>query len=192
MIGVAASAADLQMAGEFFELFKTPWERAVPKKKYPVVLCTDGAFEHLDSDLVLVYGSAETAVDRAAGIALDRVSGPADVEWEESKFPIYGRLAHLDAGSSAHSLKSGGMAVDRRLRIGNRTVWRIGYDLFDEVRYLLTNGQPAAQAATPTLELHIALLRHLLLESGVPFVEIPPRPAGYDFTCCLTHDVDFF
>ena len=45
---------------------------------------------------------------------------------------------------------------------------------------------------TPTLELHIALLRHLLLQSGVSFVEIPPRPGDYDFICCLTHDVDFF
>jgi len=56
----------------------------------------------------------------------------------------------------------------------------------------LTNGQPATQASTPTLELHIELLRHLLVEARVPFVEIPPRPEGYDFICCLTHDVDFF
>jgi hypothetical protein len=69
---------------------------------------------------------------------------------------------------------------------------RIGYDLFREVRHLLTEGQPPARAMTPTLELHIALLRHLLVESSVPFVEIPPRPYGADFICCLTHDVDFF
>jgi len=53
-------------------------------------------------------------------------------------------------------------------------------------------GQPALHAATPTLELHIDLLRHALLESGVSFVEIPPLPQGHDFICCLTHDVDFF
>jgi hypothetical protein len=192
LIGVAANPADLQMAAEFFELFKTPWERAVPKKKYPVVLSADGSFENLESDLFLVYGSGETEVDRAAGIALNRVSGPVTVEWGESRFPVYGGLATVDAGTSSHTLKSGGKAVDRRQRIGTRTVWRVGYDLFQEIRYLLTSGQPAAQAPTPTLELHIALLRHLLLQSGVPFVEIPPRPDGYDFTCCLTHDVDFF
>jgi hypothetical protein len=193
LIGVAANQADLQMAGEFFELFKTPWERAVPKRKYPVVLSADGAaFENLESDVFLVYGSGETEVDRAAGIVLDPVSGPVNVQWGESSFPVYGRLATLDGGVSAHTLTSGGRAVDRRQRVGTRTVWRIGYDLFQEIRHLLTTGQPAAQAATPTLELHIALLRHLLLQSGVPFVEIPPRPNGYDFTCCLTHDVDFF
>jgi hypothetical protein len=32
----------------------------------------------------------------------------------------------------------------------------------------------------------------LLLEGGVPFLEIPPRPFGHDFVCCLTHDLDFF
>ena len=42
------------------------------------------------------------------------------------------------------------------------------------------------------MELHVALLRHLLVESDVPFVEIPPRPSERDFICCLTHDVDFF
>jgi hypothetical protein len=192
LIGVAANPADLQMAAEFFELFKTPWERAVPKKRYQVVLSADGTFEQLESDLFLVYGSDETGSDRTAGIAVDRSSGPVTVEWGECTFPIYGALATFDAGAGASTLTSGGRAVDRRQRVGTRTVWRIGYDLFQEIRHLLTNGQPAAQAATPTLELHIAWLRHLLLQSGVSFVEIPPRPDGYDFTCCLTHDVDFF
>src|SRR6266478_6450447 len=42
----------------------------------------------------------------------------------------------------------------------------------------------------PTLELHIALLRNLILECGLPMVEIPPVPDGYPFIACLTHDVD--
>src|SRR5262249_12890020 len=73
-----------------------------------------------------------------------------------------------------------------------RHLWRVGYDLFSEIRYLLQNGQPTDHAQTPTLELHIALLRHLLLESGASFVEVPPRPFGADFACSLTHHVDFF
>ena len=47
-------------------------------------------------------------------------------------------------------------------------------------------------ASTPTLELHIEVLRNLLLDSGIAFVEIPPRPLDHDFVCCLTHDVDFY
>ena len=65
----------------------------------------------------------------------------------------------------------------------------MGFDLFAEIRHLLTVGQPEAFAAIPTLEQHIAFLRHLLLSHGLPLMEIPPRPAGHDFIVCLTHDV---
>ena len=67
---------------------------------------------------------------------------------------------------------------------------RIGYDLFGEVRRLLTVGQPSANASMPALELHIAFLRNLITGCGVPLVEIPPVPDGYPFIACLTHDVD--
>ena len=180
------------MAEEFFELFKTPWEPAVPKKKYAVVLSTNGSIEDLEADIFLVYGSGETAVDRASGMAVVPLKGPVDVVWDQSTFPVYGHLAAFDARVGPHTVTSAGQALDYRRPVGSRCVWRIGYDLFQETRHLLTNGQPATQASTPTLELHIELLRHLLLEARVPFVEIPPRPDGYDFICCLTHDVDFF
>jgi len=66
----------------------------------------------------------------------------------------------------------------------------VGYDLFREVQCLLTRGQPPANAGTPTLELHIAFLRDLIVGCGIPLVEIPPLPDGYPFIVCLTHDVD--
>src|ERR1019366_7023670 len=47
-----------------------------------------------------------------------------------------------------------------------------------------------ANAAIPTLELHIALLRDIILANGIPLVEIPPVPDGYSFIACLTHDID--
>jgi hypothetical protein len=192
MIGVAASADDLSVAQEFFELFKTPWEPAVPRRKYQVVLNTDGCFETFDAEQFLVYSSGEVATDRSAGATVERVDGPIDLEWDEARVPIFGSVALFDGGVSASTLTSRGKAVDFGCTSGDRVVRRIGYDLFGEVRHLLTEGQPVSRALTPTLELHIALLRSLLLESGVSFVEIPPRPDGYDFICCLTHDVDFF
>src|SRR5204862_1782511 len=70
------------------------------------------------------------------------------------------------------------------------TVVRIGYDLFREIRFLLTQGQPAANAAIPTLERHVALLRSWILGAGIPVVEIPPVPEGHRFIVCLTHDLD--
>ena len=71
-----------------------------------------------------------------------------------------------------------------------RPLLRIGYDLFKEVRYLLNAGQPAANAGSATLDLHIALLRDLITKSGIPVVEIPPVPEGHSFIICLTHDID--
>ena len=67
---------------------------------------------------------------------------------------------------------------------------RIGYDLFQEVLVLLAAGQPAANASIPTLELHIALLRDLIVRNGIPLAEIPPVPEGYRCIVSLTHDID--
>src|SRR5262249_22313296 len=36
----------------------------------------------------------------------------------------------------------------------------------------------------------IALLRDLIIGSGVALVEIPPIPEGFSFIACLTHDID--
>jgi len=71
-----------------------------------------------------------------------------------------------------------------------RTV-RVGYDLFEEVRTLLTAGQPPERAHVPALDGYIDALRTWMKEAGVTFVEIPPAPAGRDCTVCLTHDIDF-
>lgn len=192
MIGVVANQTDLQTAEEFFELFKTQWEPAVPSRKYSVVLSTDDCAGNFEAEVLLIYGSESRAVDRAAEFALEALSGPVDVEWGESAFPIYGPVAVFDADVCESTLRAGGKSLEYQHHSGAQRVRRIGYDLFREVHYLLTAGQPASQALTPTLELHIALLRSVLLDSGVPFVEIPPRPEGLDFICCLTHDVDFF
>jgi|CXWL01.1.fsa_nt_gi hypothetical protein len=192
MIGLAVSQTDLDVVEEFFELFKTPWERAVPGRKYRVVLSTDGSIGDLDGEVFLVYGSGEQEADREAGLAVDSQDGPVDIVWEASTFPVYRGAALFGADTPDGILKVLGKAVDCRYRARGRVVWRIGYNLFDEIQYVLTRGQPASHAMTPTLELHIALLRHLLIESGISFVEIPPSPEGHDFVCCLTHDVDFY
>lgn len=191
MIGVSANEADLEIAREFFELFKTPWEPVVPSRKYRAVLCTDGRTANLDADLILIYSSRQEPYVRESSIEAEQLHGPQDLTWGEWTFPIYGRVARL-GGSDAPLVECRGQGIDCRQSIGPRVVRRIGYDLFEETRHLLTHGQPALRAGTPTLELHIGLLRHLLVESDVSFVEIPPRPSERDFICCLTHDVDFF
>lgn len=182
----------MRVAEEFFELFKTPWEPAVHTRRYSAVLSTNGIFEGFDADVAFLYSSREEVADRQAGATPERSDGPVDVQWRGSTFPVYGSVALFDGRVGVSIARCGGKAIEYRCQCGNRLVQRIGYDLFREVDHLLTQGQPASKALTPTLELHIAWLRSMLLECGVSFVEIPPRPAGYDFICCLTHDIDFF
>ena len=191
MIGVAANPTDLDTAGEFFELFKTPWEAAVRGRQYSVVLTTDARTCDFDTPLVIAYGSSQTDADREIRVVAHGVKGPIDVKWGDFEFPIFGPAACFDVAKS-HALTFAAQALDYERSVGSTKIRRIGYDIFQEVRFLLREGQPAACAATPTLELHIAFLRHVLVESGVSFIEVPPRPDGADFTCCLTHDVDFF
>jgi hypothetical protein len=203
MIGVVAKAEHLEAAAEFFELFKTPWEAAVPGRKYRVLLTTDDWAEEFDADLVLAYGTAPQPGDDQAGVSPETIDGSSLAEWEGVTFPLYTGAAVFQGNAGAGILKVRGRAIDYRRQppadppiteneSQHRTTWRIGYNLFSEVRWLLTHGQPASFALTPTLELHIAVLRRLLLQSGVSFVEVPPQPGKHEFVCCLTHDVDFF
>jgi hypothetical protein len=192
MIGVVAKAEHLDVAAEFFELFKTPWEVAVPGRKYRVLLSTDHAAQEFDADLLLAYGTALHASDDHAGVSVETDNGSALVEWEGLTFPLYTGATVFEGNQDTGMLKVRGRDLDYRYQSQRRTTWRIGYNLFCEVHYLLAQGQPSSFALTPTLELHIALLRRLLLQSGVSFVEVPPKPGKYEFACCLTHDVDFF
>ncbi len=192
MIGVAIKAEHLESATEFFELFKTPWELAIPGRKYRVVVSADAAADDFDADLLLAYGSAPHSSDDRTAVSVREPDGPVHAEWEGQAFPLYMGAAAFEGKQTTGILKVAGRDLDYRHRSPLRTTWRIGYNLFAEVHCLLTRGQPSAFALTPTLELHIALMRHLLLQSGVSFVEIPPRPDNADFICCLTHDVDFF
>jgi hypothetical protein len=192
MIGVAAHPAQDDFVNEFFELFKTPWEWLVPGKRYRVVLSANGHTEPCDAELALVYGAAEHPIDRRVGVSAQASSGPVDVQWGESIVPVYGSFVTFHGQISDSLLSAHGVAADYRTTIGAMTLQRIGYDLFSEVAHLLSEGQPASHALIPTLERHIALIRHWLDESTIAYVEVPPRPQGADFVCCLTHDVDFF
>ena len=191
MIGVVAKAEHVQSAAEFFELFKTPWEFAVPGRKYRVVLSTVDVADTYEADVVLAFGSAHRTSDHRTGVSVRHVDGIVEIEWVDSTLPIYTGAAIFEGQKAPGILKAGGH-IDYLHQSGHVTTWRIGYDLFSEVNFLLTQGQPSTASLKPALELHIALLRQLLTLSGVSFVEIPPRPDPYDFVCCLTHDVDFF
>jgi hypothetical protein len=139
----------------------------------------------LDADVYLLFGPLPDARVGTAERALE-------VRFQSRVIPIYGPLSAFDLNSQAAWLQAEGKAAAVRSQSAGATVWRIGYDLLGEVRQLLTVGQPEALSGCPTLELHIEIFRELLKQSGAEFVEIPPVPAGHDFFCCLTHDIDFY
>ena len=193
-LGVAVSETQLDAATEFFELFKTAWERAVPGRRYGAIISAGVPVDGLQAEAFVVYGSAHDCDNTGSPACWLRESpedgtDPTPVCWGHVTFPLYGRSAHFDGSGSL--LTADARSLDYRDQSVSGPVHRVGYDLFAEVHYLLTKGQPATYAATPTLDLHIAFLRTLLTDLKVAFVEIPPRPNGYDFVCCLTHDVDF-
>lgn len=192
MIGVIANPADREVVQEFFELFKTPWEFYRRERQYEVLLCAgDGEFD-ADAKLLVFYAGRKTHFDDQQQIQTGRQGKqPYVLSYQGNRIPIYGdSITFWEKGSSLLTegdSQEGAAFLDAS---GDRNLARIGYDLFSEVRTLLTVGQPPANANVPTLELHIAFLRDLITGCGISLVEIPPVPEGFQFVACLTHDVD--
>jgi peptidoglycan/xylan/chitin deacetylase (PgdA/CDA1 family) len=192
MIGVIADPAEADVVREFFELFKTPWEFYRAGQRYDVLLCAGDWPFKAAANFVVQYASKKTHFDDLQKNNTSRSSGSAHVlSYERSRIPIYGDVATFPKkGNTLVTVENSTECVVFLAESGDQFVARIGYDLFSEVRTLLTAGQPVANASLPTLDLHIALLRDLITARGILLVEIPPVPEGYQFVACLTHDVD--
>ena len=187
MIGVLAAAADHGVVEEFFELFKTPWEYYRRGREYPIVLCAQPCdLRDIKGSLVIVYGSG------VEDSGVQRAQGSDDVLMSKGQLlPIYrGRTTFTNGNRDLLVDRASGAPAIATMPSNRGITYRIGYDLFREIRHLLTVGQPAKHAAIPSLELHIELLRDLIRSTKLPFAEIPPVPYGFELTACLTHDVD--
>jgi hypothetical protein len=192
MIGVIVNSGEQNVVHEFFELFKTPWEFYRADRPYDVLLCGGDRPVGAMAKLVLLYAGRKLQIDDGQHIETSRESTHHSIlSWRGNRIPIYGHavtffgpenvlLTREDSGECAAYLDQSEDGV----------LARIGYDLFGEIRTLLTAGQPPASANLPALELHIAFLRDLITGCGLSLVEIPPVPEGYQFVACLTHDVD--
>jgi len=191
MIGVIANGVEHSTIVEFFELFKTPWEFWRPGSRYDVLLCSNSTVPENDARLLLLYGSQQQAFERCRGIKTQSVRGHQFLSFRGERMPIYGSCLLFNSPGNEvviHERTKSAAAVS--VASEDHMVVRLGFDLFQEVRYLLTQGQPAEFASIPTLDLHISLLRELIVSCEVPLVEILPMPTGYRFIVCLTHDVD--
>jgi hypothetical protein len=192
MIGVIADPSEEEVVREFFELFKTPWEFYRADRSYTVLLAAGDVEFNLSAKLVVVYGGRQTKFDEKRAVAIRQQSAEPSVRsFDRRPLPLYGESVTFDERGLplVQDPVSGECVAFLELAEG-RAVARIGYDLFQEVRALLTTGQPIVNAAEPALELHIALLRDVITRAGVPLVEIPAVPDGFQFIACLTHDVD--
>ncbi len=192
MIGVIAEPLERPIVEEFFELFKTPWEFCRSGRYYDVLLCSGGgSFENYSAKLNLLYAAEKLEFDAKEQIEVTSSKNAGILSYKGVPLPIYGNS--IAFGEKATAILSD---AERRPAImhlhgaRNSVVKRVGYSLFSEVATLLTTGQPAAYAGVPTLDLHIALLREMIVTGGITLAEVPPIPVGYPFITCLTHDVD--
>lgn len=192
MIGVIAKGADPAIVCEFFELFKTLWEPYREGGQYEILLCqgTDD-IPPCGAKLILLYGSRTLPFDseNGTGAVVEKSEGSV-LSYRRLRLPLYGDRATFRDGADLLVEEKTGRSLICVQQSAVRTVVRTGYDLFEEVRILLTAGQPASHAGIPALDLHICLLRDLIVASGIPLAEIPPVPDGHRFIACLTHDVD--
>jgi hypothetical protein len=192
MIGVICNSEQRAVAEEFFQLFKTPWEFFREGETYEVVLTTAARAPETNASLILIFGSAVKSCDRAANLNPRVHERGAFLRSAAGQVPLYGEALLFAPGQHrVVCATSESDIVGLEIRTGKAAVLRFGYDLFQEIEYLLTVGQSLEHAAVPTLELHIALLREMILGAGIPLVEIASSPAGCDFSVCLTHDIDF-
>ena len=192
MIGVLAGASDEAIVAELFELFKTPWEFYRSDHSYDAVLCADtDTLASCSAKAVLVYGGDVLPLDAEHQVRCHPRKSQTVLLHGSARIPVYGRCATFEDQSCSSLIDEASQmpAIWRREEQGQVLI-RVGYDLLDEVRRLLTEGQPATFADSPTLDWHIAVLRELILAAGIALTEIPPLPAGYPFIACLTHDVD--
>jgi hypothetical protein len=192
MIAVIANPAEHAVAREFFELFKTPWEFYRSGRRYDVVLCVGDIKFCGSAKLMVVYAGEKIEFDAEKKIQIrSRKNDGRILCCRGDRIPIYGScVTFRDHGFSVLTDEDSKQPAMHLEQSRDCVIARIGYNLFHEIRTLLTVGQPVANASLPTLELHIALLRNLILGSGIPLVEVPPVPDGYRFIACLTHDVD--
>jgi hypothetical protein len=192
LIGVIAGQNEVAIVQEFFELFKTPWEFYQANKTYDVVLMTCDPLCEVEAKLLVIYDSEENTFDRRHSLKGVETQYGATLHYQDFVVPIYNNVrTWREHASAVISTTELGDALAVLCHTNARTVIRIGFDLFQEVKHLLSQGQPTQYAPVPTLDLHIAMIRNWIVDAGFPLVEVLSRPAGFDFMVCLTHDIDF-
>jgi len=191
VISVQCKVSERQIVSEFFELFKTPWRFWQAGEPSSVVLSSTGEGPWAGAKLVLIFSSSSTPADAPHTIVPAAAGSHTSLRCGEDLLPIFGSAAQVrDFVSVIATIEPSSEPMIGACCNEGSVVIRAGYDLFGEIEHCLGEGQPLEAARSPTVDLHISLLRDLILNSSHPLVEIPPVPDGYTFAVCLTHDVD--
>lgn len=193
IIGVICEERQRLSVLEFFELFKTPWEFYNKGNTYEVVIIAGKTEIIPEAKLLIVFGSEKNSWDVCqAKIQRAPDKGGVLLEHNGDKVPVYSKIALFESSfKPLMKVSETSETAGVEFAIGEKRFIRIGYDLFDEVEYLLSHEQPVEHAEIPALDVQIHMLRQWLIHSGFLLVEIAPQPSGYNFMVCLTHDVDF-
>jgi len=192
MIGVISKDSQHLIVKEFFQLFKVPWEFYDREKTYDIIIITDNTVASPSAKLIIIFGSENTFFDIEYGLHFYVHTGGIMLEHSHFSFPIYQSLAIFQFSNKPFiKVKNKEELVGIEYIVSDQRILRIGYNLFDEIAFLLSRGQNSEYAPIPTVEIHISMLRNWILDSGLPLIEIPPFPYGYNFIVCLTHDIDF-
>jgi hypothetical protein len=194
VIGVICTDSERPAVREFFQLFKTPWMFWEPGASCDVLIVTSATAlpESFTAQLVIAFAAIELRDDASLGVSPRSWVQDAVLEVGDLQLPLYaGALTLAGDAKVIGRSASGGAALIVECATCSASILRCGYDLFAEVKFLLSTGQPRERAGTPTLDLHIELIRRWIVEAGIALWEIPPVPPGHQFIACLTHDVDF-
>lgn len=192
MIGVYCADDEKRVVEEFFELFKTPWEFFDSKSAYDVVISTQYEMPKVNASLIIIYSSDSVEFDDIENVSLSVASNKLLADHNKGLFPVYGNLLSFqDSKTPLIRSDTSSDVIAFEISSCNRKVVRVGFNLFDEVSLLLSDGQPVENALFPTLEIHISIIRNWILCAGLSLIEIPPLPFGYKYFVCLTHDIDF-
>ena len=190
LVAYAVGEANRRAAAELFQLLKLPaveYQAGV----HCDCLLSDGTVPAEGGyRVLLLFTPQETPLDAAAGTKLRGLPEERAVFDGMARIPVRCGIASIDAPGTPLLRTKGGDPVAIRLpqRKGLQVV-RFGFDLFAEVARLLREGQPEDDAANPTLDRHLALLRRELGRHTL-LVEVPPVPWGHPLTITLSHDVD--
>jgi hypothetical protein len=194
VVGVAPAPALKAAAAELFELFKVPWAFADNNSTSPfaAAIVSSSSSAIPNTNLLVCVGPAESPIDRQLNLVRSPRGGGLAVRYGDESYPLFTSVAVFEGAPNPIGLQTeDGCEVAAVVDLPNRRIIRLGYDLFAEVEHLLSTGQSREQALAPTLELHIHLLRTMLVAQGVLVAEIAATPYGHPFVACLTHDIDF-